>query len=130
MFCGTFPQQLSEQEVSFGALMVVNDDEDEITSAEKLKLRTNKLKSVVYYFCVMCFRHHKGKLVQSMDEVVVFQRQKGKETYQSIYESTVFLRPAEVKFGKYFENEKNKVSINPCLENILGIRTNEDTIQF
>lgn len=52
MFMGTFPDQLYSTDLSFGRLMAVMDDEDEITCKVPIQLRLNKLKSIVRYFCL------------------------------------------------------------------------------
>ena len=56
MFLGTFPQQLFNRDPSFGSLMSVRENEDEITCRDQLEFRLNKLKSIVRFICVFAKR--------------------------------------------------------------------------
>jgi hypothetical protein len=72
LFAGTFPAQLLAPELSFGPLMTVHSDEDELTTKTKLELRENKLKAIVRYFCLFYKRALENPNI--CDHVVAFQR--------------------------------------------------------
>lgn len=57
MFLGTLPPQIYLRDPSFGKLMSVMEDEDEISATKKLNLRLNKLKALIKYFCMTYKRH-------------------------------------------------------------------------
>jgi len=76
LFLGTFPSQLYSEDMSFGKLMTVNNDEDELTCKTKLALRLNKLKAIVRYFCLFYKRVRENK--DMAHEIVAFQRYSSK----------------------------------------------------